>query len=63
MLFALAHFMCHDDEQVKKHHAYLDKLRAGEKPSIQLILKCYGYDSDAAFNTALKEYIESRKFR
>ncbi|MFK7911363.1 MAG: hypothetical protein AB8F34_12300 [Akkermansiaceae bacterium] len=63
MLFAFAHFLCHTDEMVQKHHTYLNKLRAGEKPSTDLILECFGYENKAAFNTALKEYIESRKFR
>lgn len=63
LLFALAHFMCHSDENVKKHHAYLNKLREGESPSVELILECYGYENASAFNTAFKEYILSREFR
>lgn len=63
LLFALAHFMCHTDGNVKKHHAYLGKLRGGASPSVELILECYGYDTEAALNAAFKEYIESRKFR
>ena len=63
LLLALAHFMCHDDENVKKHHVYLNKLRAGESASTDLILECYGYDSLDAFDAAWKEYILSRKFR
>lgn len=63
LLFALAHFMCHTEENVKKHHKYLNKLREGESASVELILECYGYESESAFNTAFKEYIESRKFR
>lgn len=63
LLFALAHFMCHDDVNVKKHHQYMKKLRSGESASIKLILECYGYETESAFNTAFKEYIESRKFR
>ena len=60
---ALAHFMCHGEENVKKHHQYLKKLRAGESASTALILECYGYDNLDAFDAAWKEYIVSRKFR
>ncbi|MGB0774716.1 MAG: hypothetical protein ACPG32_03535 [Akkermansiaceae bacterium] len=63
LLFALSHFMCHTDENVKKHHAYLTKLRSGSSPSVKLILECYGYADEAAFNNAFKAYIESREFR
>lgn len=63
LLFALAHFMCHEPENTKKHHAYMDKLREGSSPSVELIVETFGYDSEAAFNAAFTEYILSRKFR
>jgi hypothetical protein len=63
LLFALAHFMCHEPENTKKHHDYMNKLRGGSTPSVDLIVKTFGYESEEAFNTAFTEYILSRKFR
>lgn len=63
LLFALAHFMCHEPENTKKHHDYMNKLRAGSTPSVDLIVETFGYENEEAFNAALTEYILSRKFR
>lgn len=63
LLFALAHFLCDDPENTKKHHAYMTKLREGSPPSVDLMVKCYGYESEEAFNEAFGEYILSRTFR
>lgn len=63
LMFALSHFMCNEQENVQKHHAYLNKLREGTEASAQLIVKSFGYENEAAFNIAFKEYILSRKFR
>ncbi|MBT8043626.1 MAG: hypothetical protein KJO79_01645 [Verrucomicrobiae bacterium] len=63
LLFALAHYMCHEPENTKKHHAYMNKLRAGASVSMELILESYGFENEKAFNTAFTGYILSRKFR
>lgn len=63
MIFALAHFFCNDPENVKMHHALVNKLRDGKEFSVELILESYGKGSEKEFNTAVEEYILTRKFR
>ena len=62
-IFGLTSFMLSTEARAKKYHRMIQELAAGQEPSIQHLLKCYGYDSEKAFERAWYEYLGSAKFK
>ena len=62
-IFALTSFMVSTEERQKKFQSYLAAIREGEKPESELLLKSFGYSSEAAFEKDWYEWILGKNFK
>ncbi|MDB4494965.1 hypothetical protein N9217_01475 [Akkermansiaceae bacterium] len=62
-IFALNYFMVSTNERTKKYQGFITSIRAGAKPTKDLLLKTMGYGDDASFEKDWYEWMMSSKFK
>ena len=62
-IFALTSFMLSTEGRAQSYHRMISEIAGGQSPSLAHLLKCFGYDSAAGFESDWYKFVGSAKFR